>query len=101
MASQLCVRYACGYVHVHVLYVHKVQVLLSKMENPAVSQSVSGVFNTTGDVAGSVALTVTNTVSQTHQQSNPEALIIVVGADDTVDVEVSGYFSIIILKYSG
>ena len=60
------------------------------------SQSVSGVFNTTGDDAGSVAVTVTNTVSQTHQQSNPEAPIIVVGADDTVDVEVSKYFSKII-----
>ena len=57
------------------------------------SQSVSGVFNTTGDDAGSVAVTVTNTVSQTHQQSpNPEAPIIVIGADDTVDVEVIGYF---------
>ena len=57
------------------------------------SQSVSGVFNTTGDDAGSVAVIVTNTVSQTHQQSNPEALIIVIGADDTVDVEVSEYLS--------
>ena len=62
------------------------------------SQSVSGVFNTTGDDAGSVAVTVTNTVSQTHQQSNPEAPIIVVGADDTVDVEVSGYFNFKIFR---
>ena len=53
------------------------------------SQSVSGVFNTTGDDAGSVAVTITNTVSQTHQQSNPEAPIIVIGAGDTVDVEIS------------
>ena len=59
------------------------------MENPAVSQSISGVFNTTGDDAGSVAVTVTNTVSQTHQQSNPEAPII---ADDTVDVEYLSLF---------
>ena len=68
--------------------------LSPKMENPAVSKSVSGVFNTTGDDAGSVTVTVTNTVSQTHQQSNPEAPIIVIGADDTVDVEVSEYLSL-------
>lgn len=76
--------------HVEVGYACALHMLrCSAKENPAVSQSITEIFNTIGDDTGSVAVTVTNIVSQSHLGSSPEMPIIVVG--DMVDVEISGF----------